>query len=432
MSLQSLFEEKGRLAAEIKRHADAIHAEGGNVSAERREAWDRLNADFDSLDARIKIARRAAEVSGGDYPVRREVFTHTKAALRRCSTAEAVKRLALTDDRRPIEGPIHTDEAYAEFVRRSRLARVIDRSSIGIGAVTGALGVTTDSAGGFLTPPDDLFGAIEIAQLWASPVVQVAQTFVTPNGSPFRYPMADDTADAGGGIIAEGGSRTAIDVSTSPVASELVLGALGTPKFHSGQVIVSNEELEDAMPSFLTALGTMLGDRIARVTNPFLTLGSGSSQPAGLVTGSVAGKTAASSSVFTAAEVLDLVYSIDKNYRRDSAFMCSSVVLRYLRTLADPSGRYLWVAGQGGSDDQLNGQPVVCNEAMSETFSSGEKLVIYGRLSNYKIRRVGGFRLRCFTQGYLDNDNVAFDLIARMDGALADPGNHPVKYLALA
>jgi HK97 family phage major capsid protein len=151
------------------------------------------------------------------------------------------------------------------------------------------------------------------------------------------------------------------------------------------------------------------------------------------VVGSTAGKTAALTTAFTSDEIIDLEHSVDPAYRESpkAAYMFHDLVLAAIRKLKDGQGNYLWQAGnvQQGvpGDDQR--PPYIINQAMSSAFTTGQKLIIYGDLSKYFVRKVGAplvgaIQDKDFWPGF----GIAGWI--RFDGALMDTA--AVKHLKLA
>jgi HK97 family phage major capsid protein len=111
--------------------------------------------------------------------------------------------------------------------------------------------------------------------------------------------------------------------------------------------------------------------------------------------------------------------------------MFHDLVLAAIRKLKDGQGNYLWQAGnvRQGVPAQLNGRPYFINQAMSSAFTTGQKLIIYGDLSKYFVRKVGAPLV-----GALQDKDFwpGFGIAGwiRFDGALMDTA--AVKHLKLA
>lgn len=111
------------------------------------------------------------------------------------------------------------------------------------------------------------------------------------------------------------------------------------------------------------------------------------------MTATSAGKTAASTTVFTADEIIDLEHSIDAAYRGAPSFgfMFHDTVLAAIRKLKDGQGNYLWTAGnyQQGVPATINGRRFYINNAMASAFTTGQKLILAGDFKKYFVRKVG-------------------------------------------
>jgi HK97 family phage major capsid protein len=104
--------------------------------------------------------------------------------------------------------------------------------------------------------------------------------------------------------------------------------------------------------------------------------------------------------------------------------------VEYLRKLKDGNGRYLWQDNQqDGEPSRLHGRPITINQDMDSTIAAAKKTLLYGQLSKYKIRSVGGVRLYRLQERFRDNDEDGFIAFIREDGNLLDAGTKPVKVL---
>jgi HK97 family phage major capsid protein len=57
------------------------------------------------------------------------------------------------------------------------------------------------------------------------------------------------------------------------------------------------------------------------------------------------------------------------------------------------------------------------------------KAVLFGDLSKFLVRRVGGTSIFRFNEKYMDSLNVAFMAWERVDSDLLDAGTHPIAIL---
>lgn len=284
----------------------------------------------------------------------------------------------------------------------------------------------TGATGGYTIEASTLNRQLEINMLAYGGMRQVAEMINTSSGEPFLWPTFDDTGNVGA-ILAE---NTTIGSSVEPTLTQITWNAY---KFSSTPILVPYELLQDSFVDLNSVLGNALGERIGRKTNTYYTTGTGSSQPKGIVTAASSGVTAASATAIVFTELMALIHSVDPAYRPGAGFMMHDGILLAIRQLKDSQNRPLYVSGLvDGMPDKLLGFDVTINQDMQATVATGTKTVLFGRLSNYKIRRVGGPRLYRLEERYRDTDQTGFIAFVREDGNLLKSATAPVKYLIQA
>lgn len=152
--------------------------------------------------------------------------------------------------------------------------------------------------------------------------------------------------------------------------------------------------------------------------NYYFTLGTGSGQPQGVVTGATTGVTAASQTTFTADEMIALFYSVDPKYRDDASFawMANDAVLKVIRQFKDGKGEYLWTPGFGGTPDRLVGKPVIWNNSMTSTLASGAAVLVAGAFRYYTISDWPGVQVQRLNELFAETGHVGFRGFRRVDG----------------
>jgi HK97 family phage major capsid protein len=216
----------------------------------------------------------------------------------------------------------------------------------------------------------------------------VTGEIVTTGGNSLLLPTVNDTANTGAATTQ--GTTLTDDGSGDAVFGQKSLSAFS---FATPWLRVSKELADDSILAIEALLGSLLGERLGRLANLKLTVGAGTTEPTGVVVGSGAGVTCVSTTAFTFDEVIDLVHKVDPAYRSNPgcAYMFSDPVLQSARKLKDGQGNYLWQHGnvQQGIPATLNGYNYHVNQAMSQAFTTGQKLMIFGDLSKYIVRKVG-------------------------------------------
>ena len=167
-------------------------------------------------------------------------------------------------------------------------------------------------------------------------------------------------------------------------------------------------------------VGGQLANRLNRGINAHLTTGDNSSKPQGIVTGSTLGKTAASASAVTIAEILDLMYAVDASYRNaaGAAFMMNSATFAAVRKLGFGSSNDFPVvipAMEAGAPDLLFGKPVYINEDM-DGIATGKKSIIFGDMKQYYVHEAGGVQLLRLSERFADSLSQGFIAYRRVDG----------------
>jgi HK97 family phage major capsid protein len=181
-------------------------------------------------------------------------------------------------------------------------------------------------------------------------------------------------------------------------------------------------------------IGTMLGERLGRITNRKFTVGTGGGiEPFGIVNAAPIGFTTASPTAIADTELLDMQHSVDPSYRSEGSWMFHDSIFLAIRKLKDSDGNFIWRSGlEAGVPDSLLGDRITVNQHMTDTITNDALTIVYGQLDKYKIRTVRQMRLRRLEERFADDDQVAFLAFIREDGTLLDAGTGPVKTLKQA
>lgn len=301
---------------------------------------------------------------------------------------------------------------------------------------TGGGNALQGSGGGFFVPVG-FVNDVEQALKFYGEMFQVASMLPTDTGQPLPYPTSNDTTVTGE-RIAEGVQVTTNDVTLG----NIVFNAY---KYSTKMVKVSLELLQDSAFDIERFLIDQFAIRLGRILNTDFTLGlgSGSSQPNGIITASVSGATAVGSasndgSGATGAnsigsdDLVALEHSVDRLYRKGAAYMMHDSTLKAIKQLKDKFGRPLWLPGiSSDSPATILNYPYFINNDM-DTIATTKKTVLFGRLDKYMIRKVKDLSVMRLSERFADFGQVAFIGFARYDGNLLDAGTHPVKFLTQA
>jgi len=317
-----------------------------------------------------------------------------------------------TNDARSLQKPY---QLYHPTQSRFQAERMLERRDFD---------ASNPAAGAVLVNPT-FASSLEMAMLDFSGVLQTSEVITTATGSELRWPTGNDTSNKGR-LLSAGAAVTAD--STTPLGSK----SWYAYKFSSDLIKVDQELIEDNSFNLPAVISGMLGERLGRIFNDYGTTGNGGNEPEGIVTGASQGKECASQTAFTAAELIDMQHSVDPAYRNGAAWMMHDSILAAVRKLQDSQNRFYinFIDGlREGVPDRLLGSPIFINQSMASTQAQSAKIMLYGQLSKYKVRRVGAVRMYRLQERYRDNDQDGFVAFVRMDGKLLNAGVAPVKYL---
>lgn len=477
MVLQELRNKAGQLAAEIRKLGEAAQerrAKGQPLFDESSQsAYDKVNKEYDEIRSKIddeekadalmsrvkqieedqaRSTRHGRAMPGLDDAIPGENRTYGDAGFEDRSEArafaqreidkrnalaafflqrnlpqnvrESCERLGFDYRNEELTAGLLDTQAHNELrakARRTANIREID---------TRALTKGGSNAGAELVP-QTFAATFELAMLATSPMLAFVDTITTSSGENFLWPIGNDTF-VEGAIAAESADLNAV-TQTDPHLTRLTLGAFD---YHSRFLKVTEQLLRDSIVNVDQIVATMLGERLGRILLRHATVGTGTTQPFGVVTDSVAGATAATATTITYANLLALQHSVDPAYRPNAVFMAHDSVIQVLRGLLDSQNRPLWQSGlQEGIPDRLLGQPIIYNQYMASTVATTNITMLYGDMSFYKLRRVGGMTMRRLVERFAETREVGFIGYISADGRLQKPGGSnaaavcPVKRL---
>lgn len=423
MALKDLLEKRGKLVTDARAALDEISANTDESrAAELEKRHDDIMAEFDRLDAQIAREKRQDEAE------RRQREADEEARARRRPNPD-------DDDMRSQDAGDRLEyrDVFHKFLRLggdigelSSEERNVLRSRV-IAGETRAQTAGTTTAGGYLVPTELAAFIIKSMKAWG-PMYDgdVATVFETASGNPIKLPTVDDTA-------VTAGTHTEGAALGDTGAKDVTIGqkSLDSYVFDTQFVRFSLELAQDSAFNVETLLADLLGERLGRIANAQLTVGSGTSAPNGVVTASTMGKTAASATAIASDELIDLLHSVDPAYRQSPKvrWMFNDNTLAAIRKLKDGDGNYLWQMGDvtKGSPATLLGYRYEINQAMA-TIATGAKTVLFGDFGKYFVRKVGAPAIGVLRERFWPDIGIAG--LIRFDGELGDTA--AVKHLLQA
>ncbi len=462
--LQALREKRKELAAEVRKQADRMNADGYTPTGEDEANWKKVNADYNAVLAAVEreetAARLDAETSavaeriGGDLSGARVRGGDGAAVLATDETRATALRawcraqmdLEVTDEQQqacravrlnPHASRLHFNLLGTQHV--TGLQAAVRRGHHSQAQANGygffaTLNNQVPASGGYLIPPLTLIRNLEVNMLAYGGLLQAAQTITTATGERMGWPTADDTSNKGvrlGANAQAGPAAGGSGQGTDPVFGQVYWDAY---KYSSKPVLVPYELLEDSTFDLTVLLGDMLGERLGRIANDECTLGTGNAMPKGIVVAAGAGHTSDKAGKIGADDLMKLEHKVDPAYRGRPGvgYMMHDDILLQVRLLKDGNGEYLYHSGaKFGTPDTINGRPIAINQSMSAALTTGAVPMLFGDLAAYKVRRVNGVRLYRMEERYRDTDQDGFMALLRLDGNLLTAGTNPVQKLVM-
>jgi HK97 family phage major capsid protein len=292
---------------------------------------------------------------------------------------------------------------------------------------TDAQVVGTPSLGGYLVP-EFWWNTIIESMKYYGPMMDpsIVQIVRTSNGSKWHIPTSDQTS-VKGALITE---------STGDVVSDITFGTkiLEAYLYTSRVIKVSYEMLQDNAYDLQGFIARVIAERIGRIANDHLTIGTGSDQPNGIVTASSLGKAAAATNAITRDEILDLIHSVDRAYRYNGQFMMNDSTILAIKklTVGSSDDRPLWQPSiREGEPDKIEGHAYhINNDMLHLTSGVSSRVMLFGDFSHYVVRVVNNLELKVLNELYAENRHIGYFGYLRLDGDLLDTA--AVKHLRLA
>lgn len=391
MDIKTLQEKSLRISNEARELLNTITEEN---KADVEARFDRMMADADTF------ARQAEKLAEAEARARsfEEIVTEvpSQRSEDKADKAEVRDRAAI----------------YGEYIRGNITA-----------SEARAQGIAVNSEGGFLTP-ESWAASVVKSMAFYGPLLSadVSDVILSNDGNTINFPTNNDTNNVGA-IIAE---------NTQVSEQDLVIGnvAVGAYKYSSKMVRIPNELLADSAYDVQALVSDRLGERLGRIMNTHATIGTGTSQPRGIVTGSSLGKTTASATAISDEELIDLFHTLDVAHRGNAKFMANDSTIAALRKLKDSNGAYLWQPALTlGAPETLLGKPLLTNNDMA-TIATGNTTVLFGDFKKFVVRMVNGLGIKRLDERFADYDQTAFLAFARMDSAVLDSA--AIKHLKQA
>ena len=384
-AINELREKRANLWQEAKTFLDTHRTENGTLSAEDGATYDRMEAEIIDLGKEISRMENLCSIEA-------ELNRPTSAPLtnKPLSSINAVEK---------------TGRASAEYKEA-----MLTAFRTNFRQVSNVLQEGIDSSGGYLVPAE--YDSRLIDKMTEENIMRKLGTTITTSG---EHKINIAAAKPAASWIEEGGALTFGDATFA----QMILDA---HKLHVA-VKCTEELLYDAAFNLEGYLLDQFSRALANAEEEAFLMGDGQGKPTGLFHPTSGGQVAVTTKgvVPTADEIIDLIYSLKRPYRKNAAFIVNDATLATVRKLKDGTGVYIWQpALVAGEPDRLMGYPIYTS-AYAPVLEAGQPVMAFGDFSYYNIGDRGTRSFSELRELFAGNGMVGFVAKERVDGKLILP-----------
>jgi HK97 family phage major capsid protein len=460
----------GGLTPEKDQELTAITTKATEIAGQLRaeKALDERKADLNKLDEflnapQYRVQHGVGENEDDGHKALRQAGWEVKNGMVHAPTSLGVMYPIYTEEVLFGETPDDTTESVKEFIRLTRRAfqpdyrkayekffrlcgKMHDVSMAWTrldASEQKALSEGTDTAGGFLVPPD--IQAELLARKAVMAGMRRAGARVQPTSRDIlKYPMVQAASATTGGVASGGGSIFSSGFVGS-VAGETPAFTDVDAAFGSFDVAVkkirvatklSNDFIADAVVNPLGFLAQNGAENMALVEDNEFVNGDGSALHCSgvlqstITTVDVEGSTVNTISNTTAnagsmPKIIDVEYALPSQYTANAKWLMRRAIEGKIRKLVDASGRFIWpgVLGSGFAMPvkEIDGYPVINSEFMPTDLTDANKVLLFGDFSGYIIAERAQITSTVLRERFADTDQTGIILFERVGGAVWNP-----------
>lgn len=379
----------------------------------RKQAWEGAKAFVEAK--KDKDGLMSDEDAKTYADMEKKVSNFTKE-IERMQSMEAMER----EMAKPMSEPLTSQPMQTENnMKPKKIGRASNEYKEGVleafrsnfRKVSNVLQEGVDSAGGYLVPEE--YDKRLIDGLTEENIMRTLGTTITTSG---EHKINIAGAKPAASWIEEGGALVFEDASFEQII-------LDAHKLHVA-IKVTDELLYDNAFNLESYILTQFSKALANAEENAFLNGDGVGKPLGIFAenggGQVAITTNTQSSI-TADEIINLVHSLKRPYRKNAKFIMNDQTIALIRKLKDNNGAYLWQPSlQAGEPDRLFGYPVYTS-AYVPTVAAGKPVIAFGDFSYYNIGDRGVRSFDQLRELFAGNGMVGFLAKERVDGKLVLP-----------
>ena len=381
MNYLELIDKRASLWEETKNFLDEHTDKDGKLSAEDAATYERMEKNVAELSKNIeRYQRQAAMDKQLALPTAQPVLNQPQNNLevKTGRASEEYKKAALN-------------------VMRSKFTQTFNVMQEGVSA-----------DGGYLVPTE--WDNRLIDTLDEENIMRKLGTSITTSGEHEITIAATKPAAA---WLSEGQTLTFSNATFSQKTLKAYKLAVG--------VQITMELLADSMFDLETYILDQFGKALSNAEEDKFINGAGTNQPSGILNDAEVGVTTNSATAITSDDIINLVYSLKRPYRKNAAFIVNDSTLAAVRKLKDTTQNYLWQPSFSAEEpDRLLGYPIYTSAYMP-TIEAEAKVMLFGDISYYNIGDRGVRTFQQLNEVYAPNFMTGFLMSERVDGVLVLP-----------
>lgn len=381
--IMELRDKRVKLWKAAKNFLDSHTDEDGKLSADDAAAYEKMEADVVEMKKAIDRLERQASIDRElDKPTSKPITNQPENA-------------------KPAGGFRATDE-YKQDMLTAMRTRFRNISNV--------LQEGNDQQGGYLVPVEYDNRLIDV--LNEENIMRSLATKITTSGEHKINIAATKPAAA---WIEEGGALTFSDATFDQIMMDAY-------KLHVA-IKVTEELLYDAAFNLEGYIIDQFGKALANAEEDAFLNGDGKGKPMGVFDTTNGGQynTTTSTANISADDIINLVYTLKRPYRKSAAFITNDKTLASLRKLKDNNGAYLWQpALTAGEPDRLFGYAIHTSQFAPEA-AAGKPAMAFGDFSYYNIGDRGSRSMQELKELFAGNGMVGYVMKERVDGRLILP-----------
>jgi len=392
MTILELMNKRANLWENAKDFATSHEDKNGCLSAEDNATYEKMEADIQALTNEIERKTREAEMDKMlEMPVNSPITG------------------------KPFSGKEDEKTGRASNEYKNAMLKALRTN---FKQIDNVLQEGVDEQGGYLVPEEYDRRLIDV--LTEENIMRGLATTITTSG---QHKINIAATKPAASWIEEGGALTFGDATFDQIY-------LDAYKLHVA-IKVTEELLYDNAFNLENYIITQFGKALANAEEDAFLNGDGTGKPTGIFHptkgAQIYGATAKDK--IATDDIISLIYSLKRPYRKNASFIMNDQTLCDLRKLKDNNGQYLWQPSvQMGEPDRILGYAVRTSQ-FAPTAAAGKPLMAFGDYSYYNIGDRGTRSFAELRELFAGNGMIGYVAKERVDGKLVLP--EAVKVLNL-